>query len=611
MRPRRADRSAPAHRSLRAVGFFGTRGSVAVLLYAAVACSAASATLLGWFGPQASSNVSQRTLSFAERVIYQRAIEEVYWRHRIWPKERSDPKPSLEAVISQAQLEKKVEDYLSKSQQLQDYWRRPLTGADLQAEMDRMAENTKQPEVLHDVFNALGDDPLVIAECLARPVLSERLITSFAQEQREGRLALPAVRAESQLPNVIRADTTYALPTISDPATGCLDNWANTSTANAPTAREFHTAVWTGTEMIVWGGLSGCCNRFDTGGRYNPSTDSWSATSTIDAPPRRSGHTAVWTGTEMIVWGGGNADQDKNGGGRYNPITDTWIATSTVNPPTARHGHTAVWTGSEMIVWGGQNTFGVFFNSGARYNPATNIWTPTSTTNAPSARSGHTAVWTGSEMIAWGGYDGTGDVNTGGKYDPASDGWTATSTANAPSGRESHTAVLASEMIVWGGYDGTGDVNTGGKYNSVSDSWTATSTANAPSGRESHTAVFTGSEMVVWGGDECPGVPECLLNTGGRYNPVTNSWTATSTANAPSARSSHTAVWTNSEMIVWGGLQPPVVNTGGRYCSQSGSPTPTPSASPTPTPTPCTGRCTPTPRPRPTPVLRPTPVPRP
>src|SRR5215813_13586560 len=54
-----------------------------------------------------------RTLPFADRVAYQRAIEEVYWRHRIWPKENAKPKPSLDAVMSQAQLEKKVEDYLS------------------------------------------------------------------------------------------------------------------------------------------------------------------------------------------------------------------------------------------------------------------------------------------------------------------------------------------------------------------------------------------------------------------------------------------------------------------------------------------------------------------
>ena len=44
------------------------------------------------------------------------------------------------------------------------------------------------------------------------------------------------------------------------------------------------------------------------------------------------------------------------------------------------------------------------------------------------------------------------------------------------------------------------------------------------------------------------------LNTGGRYNPSTDSWTATSTTNAPAARAHHTAVWTGSEMIVWGGF---------------------------------------------------------
>src|SRR2546430_6164830 len=100
-----------------------------------------------------------RTLTFAERVAYQRAIEEVYWRHRIWPRERPDPKPALDAVMSQAQLEKKVTDYLRKSQALEDYWQRSITAEQLQAEMNRMAEHTKQPEVLRKLFAALGDDP--------------------------------------------------------------------------------------------------------------------------------------------------------------------------------------------------------------------------------------------------------------------------------------------------------------------------------------------------------------------------------------------------------------------------------------------------------------------
>ena len=81
--------------------------------------------------------------------------------------------------------------------------------------------------------------------------------------------------------------------------------------------------------------------------------------------------------------------------------------------------------------------------------------------------------------------------------------------------------------------------------------WTATSAA--PDNRSLHTAVWTGSEMIVWGGVYNHGGISITDNTGGRYNPSTNSWTAMSTTNAPTARSNHTAVWTGSEMIVWGG----------------------------------------------------------
>src|SRR5215471_1625741 len=125
-----------------------------------------------------SSPNQLRTLSFSERVRYQRAIEEVYWRHRIWPQERPDSKPPLDAVMSRAQLEKKVADYLRKSQTVEDHWQRPITAEQLQAEMDRMAANTRQPEVLRELFEVLGSDPFVIAECLARPIAAERLVTN-------------------------------------------------------------------------------------------------------------------------------------------------------------------------------------------------------------------------------------------------------------------------------------------------------------------------------------------------------------------------------------------------------------------------------------------------
>ena len=88
--------------------FFGFRMLIALLVCAVAACCVVSRPLLAFFQAEASTNDSQRSLTFAERVAYQRAIEDVYWRHRIWPKENLNPKPSLDAVMSQAQLEKKV-----------------------------------------------------------------------------------------------------------------------------------------------------------------------------------------------------------------------------------------------------------------------------------------------------------------------------------------------------------------------------------------------------------------------------------------------------------------------------------------------------------------------
>ena len=108
--------------------------------------------------------------------------------------------------------------------------------------------------------------------------------------------------------------------------------------------------------MIVWGGRTGNNLPLNTGGRYNPSTNSWRATSLTNAPTARHAHTAVWTGSEMIVWGGyvfeRGAYHRTRTGGKYNPGTNSWIATSRLNAPTPRGEHIAVWTGSEMIVWG-------------------------------------------------------------------------------------------------------------------------------------------------------------------------------------------------------------------------------------------------------------------
>jgi hypothetical protein len=218
----------------------------------------------------------------------------------------------------------------------------------------------------------------------------------------------------------------------------------------------------------------------------------------------------------MIVWGGSDGSYHLNTGAAYDPTTDTWTPTSMVGAPGARAVHTAVWTGSRMIVWGGNDGSG-YVGTGAAYDPATDTWTPISGVNAPSARTAHTAVWTGSRMIVWGGQDLGNYAGTGAAYDPTTDAWRSTSTAGAPSARTVHTAVwTGSRMIVWGGYDGNSDVNTGAAYEPTfpTDTWTPISTVNAPGARHKHTAVWTGSSMIIWGGR----FGSNFLNTGGIYS---------------------------------------------------------------------------------------------
>lgn len=686
--------------------------------------------LCSWNLANADANYSY-PLTLKDRVRFQRAIEEVNWRHRIWPKENKTSKPSLKQFLSESLLQEKVQDYLKKSNVLEQYWQRPILAEELQAEIDRMVRQSKRPDMLAELFSTLGNDPYLIAECIARPALSERFIrNSYAYDDSlHGELKKLAEKELARFPNVTEmtrmngrysesvwvrtenqskqnldkenvivlnknewsewesklqnmfpsgqldrisalqedensfyavalkekdpgrfrlatvtwdkvsfnewwnskakdieidvrekffpytlgalspenncsADTWNGLPEVPDARYGhtavwtgsemiiwggrnstpfvntgsrynpATDTWLATSTGtNVPSPRYSHSAVWTGTEMIVWGGTNLPTN---TGGRYNPVTDTWTATSIgVDTPEARYAHSAIWTGTEMIIWGGSALSTSLNTGGRYNPSTDSWIQTSTgANVPSARAGHTAVWTGNEMIIWGGDPNM----NTGGRYFPSSDTWLPTSTgANAPSARNHHTAIWTGTEMIVWGGYSG---INTGARYNPSSDTWLTTSTgANVPSSRFDHSAVwIGTEMIIWGGEDFTGDAtNTGSRYNPSSDSWSLINSGSEA--RSLHTAVWTGSEMIVWGG--LNNLTQ-VIRTGGRYNPSSDTWIPTNGANIPSERSGHTAIWSGTEMIIWGGNGATTTNTGGRYNPSTDNWTPTSTESNTP-----------------------------
>ena len=255
------------------------------------------------------------------------------------------------------------------------------------------------------------------------------------------------------------------------------DVWKPVSTTGAPGARHAHSAVWTGNEMLVWGGFSESRTELDaqtndaylnTGGRYDPAIDAWKDITTNGAPSRRSPGAAVWTGREMIIWGGRNITGCLNDGARYDPATDQWRAIQNKGAPSARNLPLSVWTGSELIVWGGfsinEKTNEVFFQDGARYNPDTDTWKPVTMLGAPRATSVIAPVWTGKEMLFWGGVNDTGIsspkdparyLGTGALYNPATDKWTEIPAAGAPTPRAAYSAVWTGKgLLLFGGYNG-------------------------------------------------------------------------------------------------------------------------------------------------------------
>src|SRR5208337_773075 len=104
-------------------------------------------------------------------------------------------------------------------------------------------------------------------------------------------------------------------------------------------------------------------------------TNTWSMMA-YSAPSPRNSQAYVWTGSQLLIWGGYNGGALSNGA-LYNLASDTWTpmsiwtnASSTnalsTNAPTARYGHTAVWTGTKMIIWGGTTDGSTGIGNGAR-----------------------------------------------------------------------------------------------------------------------------------------------------------------------------------------------------------------------------------------------------
>lgn len=366
--------------------------------------------------------------------------------------------------------------------------------------------------------------------------------------------------------------------------------WKPMSTVGAPEARALHYSVWDDVHkrLIVWGGLNGSNQVLNTGGIYNLKTDTWTAMSTVGAPVSRTMNTMsafYWTGSKLIVWGRAGGELS-NTGKIYDPATNTWSAMSTTGAPTLIWNN-SVWTGTKMMLWSGRVT-GCYapFNGqvvtgpllapdgspcykqeGALYDPVTDTWAPISTAGAPSPREVKLSLM-GTKVVAWSGSSGSSAIplDTGAIYDTLTNTWSPMPVMGFPYTEwvsvllpAGGGAAIGTKLFRWNGQ------NPGTIYDSVTNSWSLMSSVGAPPlvVTNSNIQRRAGSRFIVWGGSDASNVE---LNTGGIYDPATNTWKPTSTYRAPSGRVYHSGHWTGSSLIVWGGRKDFVpTNTGGIY----------------------------------------------
>lgn len=585
------------------------------------------------------------------RVQCELILKEKQWDSYIWPKNNESAKPSFDQVINSSTMRTTVLQSLKLESLLSEKFDFNITSDVLQNELDRIKSKTKDPKNLNDLFSRLNNSPNTFAECVARPALVQKLLFerfsfdqvihrntriraeselntnqhnshsilyvsdgAFEEQSNNGnvhQLSVNQYDLESKRENInseltetissfyleeliestsnsllikkyhwpkqnfhqwVEEQTNYVVsskslnyqfnfsevdnvPNSSEIITG--DTWRLRS---APEIRTRHVAIWTGTEMLVWGGIDTESEPVNTGGIYNPTTDTWRTMTSINSPSGRREFSAVWTGNEMIVFGGVSSENPNitNTGGIYNPITDTWRSTTQTNAPSRRYTHTAIWTGTEMVVWGGIDFFGEITNTGGKYNPNTDTWTQTSTSGV-TGLSQHKTVWTGTEMLVWGGFSNGAPFNQGYKYNLQTDSWIPMTLDGAPpSFTIDQSAVwTGDEMIIWLGNVSSSNGIPGYRYNPLTDSWTGLSNENGPNGVLFSNAILADDKLIVGGiGTYFADYSMSI------YDLNTDTWQNASTTNAPILQGNYSLIWTGEELISWGGRS---INSGGIY----------------------------------------------
>ncbi|MDQ1725708.1 MAG: hypothetical protein QOG52_2736 [Frankiaceae bacterium] len=337
--------------------------------------------------------------------------------------------------------------------------------------------------------------------------------------------------------------------------------------------REVPASVYTGRELLVWGGLTETGPVGD-GASYDPTARKWQLLPTAPIGAR-TGSATAWTGSQWFVWGGRNGSDALADGALYDAASGTWSSLPP-GPLSGRGEATAVWTGSEVLVFGGSGDIGgANPTDAAAYDPATRAWRLLGRNPAMPAYDMHqvTAVAVGPTIYVadmWGrtvrSTDGkTVTGTTAGvvlsAYDVASDTW-----APAPGPPLAGHGV---NQLIWTGREVIAPASPG---------WCDACSGLAPMNEQGHRFALPAAAWDelphgpiddFWPTDVWTGAALVAPPTGGMsgetvmpgdaaaWDPVRNSWVRL--PRAPVGAMNAVAAWTGTQLLVWGGYR----NNGG------------------------------------------------
>ncbi|HEY6708153.1 MAG TPA: kelch repeat-containing protein [Actinomycetota bacterium] len=261
--------------------------------------------------------------------------------------------------------------------------------------------------------------------------------------------------------------------------------------------------------------------------------------------PAGATYAGVWTGSELLVHGAYFRFEDEKSVGRsvgaaYRPTTRTWRVLPPAPGPlqNMEGGYHAIWTGRELLGWG--------MGLDAAYNPATNRWRRI----APGGSAWAVRVWTGRQVLTWGGGCCGDDVAGGAAYTPATNRWSNLPAAPLAGRQQTAGVWTGSELIVVGGNNTDGKVFAdAAAYDPVTRSWRRL--PPMPEARTGATVTWNGREVLVVGGQGRFGDRARPYADGVAYSPASNAWRRLPAMD--SGRIWHSAVCTGRQLLVWGG----------------------------------------------------------